>query len=509
MSFKKDTPQADVCLILEGSYPYVAGGVSSWVHDLIQMQPHLHFHLLILLAPASKRAARYVLPENVIGTTEVTLQRFPKGRAKLARSPLIIQRIEPALNRLMHSGGLCDLATLLEVFSEYGDELGQRFLLESRSAWDMLLRMYRQDFSQSSFLDYFWTWRGLLGGLYSVLKGDLPSAKVYHAVSTGYAGLYLARAKLETGRAGILTEHGIYTNERRIEIAMADWLHEDAYLQTMSIIQTRRNIRDLWMHSFQSYSRACYEACDKIITLFEGNQNFQLHDGAPKERMEVVPNGIDYGQYASLTTNKGNPGFVVALIGRVVPIKDIKTYIRAIAQVKEVVPQVRAYVIGPFDEDPEYFQECQQLVVHLGISDELEFTGRVDLMAWLHRIDINVLTSISEGQPLALLEAGAASIPSVATDVGACREIIEGDKREQPAGEPGGMIVPLSNPASTARAIIRLLSDPLLLKRYGCAMQARVRLYYNKTDLQEKYRALYQACMDSPNDSSELSKVKA
>jgi len=492
MSLKSHTAEADVCLILEGSYPYVAGGVSSWVHELIEIQPHLRFHLLILLARDSDRKLKYSLPENVVGTTEVTLQSLFPGRARLTHSERIIQQIEPALNNLMHDGGLQDLDDLLTVLSEYKGKIGRNFLLNSPEVWEMLLRMYQQDFSRTSFLDYFWTWRGLLGGLYSVLLGELPKAKVYHSVSTGYAGLYLARAKIETGHPTILTEHGIYTNERHIEIAMADWLHEDHDSpQGMSVEWSGRDIRDLWMHSFQSYSRACYSASNRIITLFEGNQKFQLNDGAQERLMEVIPNGVDYERYKKLQNEQRGSNFVVALIGRVVPIKDIKTYIRAIARVKEILPEIRAYVLGPFEEDPEYYNECQQIVHHLGLENELEFTGRVDLTEWMERIDINVLTSISEGQPLVILEAGAAGIPTIATDVGACREMIEGDSRENPSLGSGGIIVPLSNPAATAEAIIQLLSDQSLLQNSGRALQERVRLYYNKVDLQEKYRTLY------------------
>ena len=497
MFIRKTTVVADVCIIVEGSYPYVAGGVSSWIHELIESQPHLQFHLLILLAQSSDRELKYTLPENVVGTTEIVLQSLPQGKKRLPNSALIAQQIELTLNNLMHNGGFEDLKNLLEVLSKYKGKLGQEFLINSPEAWQMLLRMYNREFSHCSFLDYFWTWRGLLGGMYSVLQGELPEAKVYHSVSTGYAGLYLTRAKIETGRPAILTEHGIYTNERHIEIAMADWLHEEDHsLQGMAVDSSKRNIRHLWMQSFQSYSRACYSACDRIITLFGGNQKFQLHDGAQRSLMEIIPNGVDYERYEILQNEQRGNNFVVALIGRVVPIKDIKTYITAISRVKETIPEIRAYVLGPIDEDPEYYCECMQLADHLGVQKELNFAGRVDLTQWMERIDINVLTSISEGQPLVILEAGAAGIPTIATDVGACREMIEGDSRENPSLGHGGIVVPLSSPVATADAIIQLMSDPQLLKRAGKNLQERVRRYYNKGDLQEKYRSLYNQYID-------------
>ena len=484
---------ADVCLILEGAYPYVSGGVSSWVQDLILAQSHLSFHLLILLAPDSQRDLRYAIPENVVGLTEITLQELPAGVKKITDTNRIMQQIEVALSNLSHEGGLHDIASLLQIFLSLEEEIGRLALLDSRAAWDMLLRMYRQDFSKSSFLDYFWTWRGLFGGMYSALLGPLPPARVYHAVSTGYAGLCLARAKLETGRPAMVTEHGIYTNERCIEIAMADWLHEDKHFPSMTVHKTHRDLQDMWMHSFQSYSRACYEACDEIITLYGGNQTPQLHHGATQDRMSVIPNGINYEKFSSIQQSKEGSGETlnVALIGRVVPIKDVKTYIRAFAQVHKELPHVHGYMLGPYDEDPEYYEECKELVDYLGLESSFTFTGSVNLMEWLGRIDLIVLTSISEAQPLVILEAGAAGVPCVATDVGACREMIEGDNRESPSLGLGGVIVPLSSPSLVAQAIITLMSNPEILQRSGEVMSERVRLYYNKNDLKETYRKLY------------------
>lgn len=488
----------DICLILEGTYPYVSGGVSSWVHDLIQLQDHLSFHLLVLIAPDCQRKLHYSLPENVTGMTEVILQRLPAGIKKPARAKDIIQEVEVVLSHLTCQGSLNDLAVLLRIIGPLRQQLGSRFLLESQDAWDMLLRMYQRDFCESSFLDYFWSWRGLLGGMYSVILGDLPAARVYHAASTGYAGLYLARAKIETGRPAMLTEHGIYTNERCIEIAMADWLHEEESLQGMNIHPVQRDLKDMWMHSFQSYSRACYQACDQVITLFEGNQSFQLQNGADSALMRVIPNGIDYEYFSSIQkSDKKEGSHVVALIGRVVPIKDVKTFIRAIAQVREALPDIHGYLLGPYDEDPDYYQECVMLVAHLGLDDHFTFTGSVKLTDWLGRIDLIVLTSISEGQPLVILEAGAAAVPCVATDVGACREMIEGDSREFPPLGKGGAIVPLCSQTATAKAIIHLLSDSALLQSCGKVMQERVRLYYNKNDLQETYRNLYEKHRDT------------
>ena len=84
----KKTPSgamADVCLIIEGAYPYVPGGVSSWVHDLIKARPELTFHLVALVAERAPRARKYELPDNVLGISHVHLQEMDQGVKKPAR----------------------------------------------------------------------------------------------------------------------------------------------------------------------------------------------------------------------------------------------------------------------------------------------------------------------------------------------------------------------------------------------------------------------------------------
>jgi glycosyltransferase involved in cell wall biosynthesis len=131
------------------------------------------------------------------------------------------------------------------------------------------------------------------------------------------------------------------------------------------------------------------------------------------------------------------------------------------------------------------------LVNHLGIQDSFTFAGRVSISDYLGEIDVLVLTSISEAQPLAILEAGCAAIPAVATDVGACREMIYGDQRETEPLGAGGEVVPLSNPTATAHAIARLCADRSWRESAANAIRRRVELYYNKPALDAAYGELY------------------
>lgn len=484
--------KADVCLILEGTYPYVTGGVSGWAHGLIQEQSHLTFHLCAIVPRDAKLELKYDLPSNVIGLTTIRLNDLPQGadiNALLAKRIHHVLREPLATLTSERRMELRELKQIMDVMSSVSAPLGTEVLLDREEAWEQLNDLYEAGFPDQSFLDYFWSYRAIAGGMYSILLAPLPQADIYHALSTGYAGLMGARAKVETGKPVMVTEHGIYTNERRIEVTAADWLEATAS-KALTIDKPRRDLRDMWIDSINNFSRLCYEGCDHIITLFKGNQKPQLEDGADPAKMMVIPNGVDTKRFAALQHRRqATP--TIGLIGRVVPIKDVKTFIRAVGLLKQSTPELKAYIIGPTVEDPEYYQECLNLVQLLGLDHNIVFTGQAKVEDYIPMLDVLVLTSISEAQPLVLLEAGAAGIPLVATDVGACRELIEGTDDESPALGVGGIVTPLASPASTADAIYTLLSDNDLYERASRAIAARMDQYYNETIQQQAYRNLY------------------
>ncbi len=133
------------------------------------------------------------------------------------------------------------------------------------------------------------------------------------------------------------------------------------------------------------------------------------------------------------------------------------------------------------------------------MSDTVRFTGQVDVTQYFPRIHVNVLTSLSESQPLSVLEAGAAAIPTVATDVGACREILYGRRDEHPALGDGGILTDVASPEQTAAAIGTLLRDRERRRRLGLAMQERVKRYYDLNVVDDAYATIYRRHMDAPS----------
>jgi polysaccharide biosynthesis protein PelF len=495
---KREAQIADVCMIVEGAYPYVSGGVSAWVHGVIRRQTGLRFCVVAILPEPPPPTAKYGALPNLQALHHLYLSEA-HGRGGWHRPSSFDQaEFDKAADVFLSGGGLDELAKVDRLMAPLVKARRTADLLDSTLAWNLVCDLYAREMPHESFLHFFWAWRALFGGLVATLSFPLPPARVYHTVSTGYAGLLAARAAVETGRPAIITEHGVYTNERRIEILQADWI-VDTVDKGFAIHDPRRDLRDFWSTAFESYARACYEACTEVITLHGANQSAQILQGASPPRMKIIPNGVDYQTLHRLPQAGADDPPTVALIGRVVPIKDIKTYIQAIQIVHPQVPALTALVMGPGDEQPDYHEECKAMVARLGLSDIVRFTGQVDVTRYFPRIHVNVLTSLSESQPLSVLEAGAAAIPTIATNVGACREILFGRRDEHPALGAGGILTDVASPEQTAAAIGELLRDEGRRQRLGLVMQQRVKRYYDLDTVDDAYATIYRRHMEAPS----------
>ncbi len=489
---------ADVCLVVEGTYPYVRGGVSSWVHNLIRGLPEKTFRVLFIgPSPDIGYEERYELPENVIGVDRVYAQDFRPEKMR-SRAPgkdreggwESLRRFHERLAARGRGVPLFD-----EVYEAAGSpenrSLGVQDLFGSPESWEMVVDLYRRNGRDASFVDYYWTWRFTHLPLFQMMQAEVPPARVYHTVSTGYAGFLAALAKKRTGSPMILTEHGIYTRERSIEIAQADWIHTTEP-EDYRIRRTQGFFKQWWTNMFRMMSRLCYQEADRVITITQVNQRYQLEEGADPEKMAVIPNGIRPERFRpAREAPRPRDEFVVGFVGRVVPIKDVKTLIRAVKLAEPEIPNLKAYVIGPTEEDPEYFAECRQLTSLLGLEDRIVYTGPQDVLEYYRRMHVLVLTSISEGQPLVILEANSAGVPVVATNVGACAELLHGRTPEDRALGPGGIITAVASPRETADALIRLARDPRLREDMARAGVARMERFYREDELNRTYLRIY------------------
>jgi polysaccharide biosynthesis protein PelF len=135
------------------------------------------------------------------------------------------------------------------------------------------------------------------------------------------------------------------------------------------------------------------------------------------------------------------------------------------------------------------------LAVRLEIADRVRFTGFMDPVELFPRIGLLVLSSISEGLPLVALEGFAAGVPLVSTDVGSCRELVEGVGEQDRALGSAGAIVPINDPQALAMACRTLLLDQVAWEQASRAGINRVEMFYAQQEMFSRYRELYQEAL--------------
>jgi glycosyltransferase involved in cell wall biosynthesis len=500
---------ADIALLLEGTYPYIRGGVSSWVHQIISGLPEIRFAIIFIGGTQEMYGpVQYQLPPNVTHIETHYLLHHdkqhlkPSARQGNRRSFEAMDELHAYLRQdaempdEQFGTAQAVSAQIAHIFASLGSAEGisQEDFLYSKASWDYITRQYRERCTEPSFINYFWAVRAMHAPLFVLahIAAGLPPVRAAHAISTGYAGFLGAMIRLRRNIPFILTEHGIYTKERKIDLAQATWIHDHNDDVCNTLHDEMGYIRGLWIKFYEQIGRMAYAQASPIVSLYEGNRLRQIADGAAAEKTLVISNGINLQRYQA-ALEKRPPGIppILGLIGRVVPIKDIKTFIRAMRVLIDERPDAQGWIAGPEDEDPSYVSECKELVASLGLENCVKFLGFQNVFEILPQLGLVVLTSISEALPLVILEAFASGVPCLATDVGSCRELIEGRGKEDRALGAAGSVVFIADPEGTAKAALGLIDNP---ERWRAAQQAglaRVKRYYDDKLMFSSYRNLY------------------
>ena len=466
-----------IAMFVEGCYPYVVGGVSSWVQMLLEASGNLDFSICSLLPDREQSGQfKYKMPPNVREIREAYLNdndvvNFVRKKTKMNNKQ------KDCFRRLLF-GDSVDWKGIFQFFDN--PDISVNDILMGEDFFEVVQDFYIQKYPQCVVTDFLWSVRSLYLPLFTILKVPVAEADCYHAVSTGYAGILACKGYYLYNRPVILTEHGIYTREREEEIIKVDW--------------TQGIFKDLWINYFYMLSDCIYNCASQVISLFQASRKIQLELGCPMEKTRVISNGVYVEQFEDIPgKEEGDTNINVGAVLRVVPIKDVKTMINAFALAQAKVPNLKLYIMGPTDENPEYYEECQEFISNFQINN-IEFTGRVNVKEYLGKMDMTILTSISEGQPLSILEAMAASKPCIATDVGGCKELLYGGDEDR-LGK-SGIIVPVMNIDKIAKAIITLAEDESLRKEMGYTGKRRVKAFYQNEMVIKTYRELYEQYKD-------------
>ena len=470
-----------ICFILEGSYPYVRGGVSTWVDGYIRALPE-HEFVLWTIADQEGRSGKFVydLPDNVVKVHENFLSTSLNQKINKNTNIKFSPNEREAISQMIRSADP-DWKVILNFFNMQSNKSVEFFLSEE---FLFALKDYtKSDFPFAGFKDLFWTVRSMFLPLLYLIEQPMPEADIYHSPSTGYAGVLAALASIKYNKPFVLTEHGIYTREREEEILRSDWI--------------KSYFKDLWISMFFMFSRLAYTRAHRVTSLYRRASLIQQELGCLPEKCDIVPNGLHLNSFITIPEKPKDDWIDIAIIARFAPIKDIKTLIYTFSRLKQEIQNVRLHIIGGID-DEEYHQECLDLIDYLDIKDII-IPGTVRTTSYLEKIDFTILTSISEGQPFAVLESMAAKRPVVSTDVGSCRELLEGSVED--TFGPAGICVPPMHQNKMFQALMEMCQSEERRRRMGEAGQKRAMKYFDIDNMISKYLVVYEKAIKQWQES--------
>ena len=239
-------------------------------------------------------------------------------------------------------------------------------------------------------------------------------------------------------------------------------------------------------------NRLLLQRRDRVIGVGEAvRQALINNEGIPADRVGVVYNGIDTERFADRPAERDEvrreiglqPGdFAILMVARLDYLKDHATAIRMLARVARQAPYAKLVLAGDGPESGK----VEELVAELGLARQVRMLGlRKDVARLVQAGDLFLLTSISEGIPLTVIEAMAAKLPVVATQVGGMAEVVEHGV--------SGLLAPSGDDARLAACALRLIHDAELRRAMGQRGQVRARTLYSESDMQARYVECYEA----------------
>jgi glycosyltransferase involved in cell wall biosynthesis len=216
-----------------------------------------------------------------------------------------------------------------------------------------------------------------------------------------------------------------------------------------------------WLYRTAERFTAPYK--DVIVTVHSGDEQIARElNFRPRGGLVTAPNGIDVTAFRGALRSKEDARrmlklppdtFILGTVSNAYPAKGLLAYLPVLDSILVERPEVHAVILG---DGPE-FQELLRVRASLPTADRIHLPGHVSDAVMLYRaFDAFVLPSRKEGMPFALLEAMAAELPCIATDVGACRWML---------GSESGLVVPKENPGELAVGIRKIISEASLRQR--------------------------------------------
>ncbi|MFB7786994.1 GT4 family glycosyltransferase PelF [Streptomyces vinaceus] len=470
-----------VTMLTEGTYPHVHGGVSTWCDQLVRGMPEVDFNV-IALTGSGREPVTWELPRNVYRHTAVPLwgPAPSRGRGRTALRGKAHRRFTATYETFLLSlldpsrGGFSESLHELAVLSRAG-RLAPALRSETvlRLLMDVWTRPGLPTAAAEPTIHDALTATDLVEHALRPLSVRIPPDSVAHAVSSGLATLPALAAKYLDKVPFLLTEHGIYLRER--------------YLGYRTAAQ-RWPVKALLLGFYRELNTEGYRQADLITPCNQYNRRWEERGGAAPDRIRTVYNGVDPYAFPDAGPEPEVP--TLSWCGRIDPIKDLETLIRAYAFMREELPALRLRLFGPVPAGcEEYRTRLEGLGAELGVADGISYEGRIADVAQAYAAgSIVMLSSISEGFPFSIIEAMSCGRTTVSTDVGGVREAV-GDT---------GLVVPPREPETMARAALALLRDDERRAELGRRSRKRVVEKFTLHQSVDGFRHIYRELAGQP-----------
>ncbi|WP_232620472.1 GT4 family glycosyltransferase PelF [Rothia kristinae] len=518
----EDCEDVDVAIIMESTYPFLKGGVSAVVHDIVTMNPDISYGIIhIAWDSAAPSEDLYGMPENVRWVRLIHLSMEEHAQDFKAAGARAVGMDRGQRRRV--SGWFFDA---IRTLARTGDpeplwrlyDAGFNPRTRTMEAWRVLgtqefMTAVRERLSGLglSLSETFWLVRDFMSILYALLAETMPRARVYHAHTTGYASLVAAAAARDHDAAFLLTEHNLYVRDTVNTLLgrnMALPVRTGDYRDFEAVTPVQR----AWMAWWIEMGRFCYPSTDRITYLYPKALEEARGLDAPVDdpgRVSILPNGTVLSEFneqyalrleetqriAALTPEgAARRTWKLVFIARVVPIKGLADLLDALhLLISRGVEDFTLDVLGPTDHVPEYYELCRQKIEELHLERWVSFRGTVDVRAQLGRYDLLLMPSYNEGQPVVALEAMSAGIPVIGSDVGGMSQLID-DELTHPDGRTWQGCGVLTRPGDApmlADAVAGVISDPARYARLAASARGRVEGFFQLSDVMARYNDLY------------------
>lgn len=238
------------------------------------------------------------------------------------------------------------------------------------------------------------------------------------------------------------------------------------------------------------FNRLFLRPCDHVVAVGESVKRALIaNEGIPERRIQVIYNGVRLADFENTTESRsavrrelglGNDSPVAIQVARLDYLKDHLTAVRTARRIKEIRPDFRLLLVGEGAERAKIEQE----VSTLGLQDTVLLLGlKTDVQRLLSAADVFLLTSISEGIPVTLIEAMSACLPVVSTDVGGIPEVVIHGKT--------GWLAPARDDALLAFHMLDAFKNPDSAAALGKAGEARARELFSEQQMHAAYAEMF------------------